>query len=42
MAEPGQGAGFAGEAFGKGGFGGNLRRQNLERHQPVEAALARP
>ena len=41
MTEPGQGPRFAGEAFGKGRFGGNLRRENLERHHPVETALAR-
>ena len=40
MVQPRQGAGFAVEAFGKAGAAGGLRRQDLQRDEPVERRLA--
>ena len=40
MIQPGQGAGLAVEAFGKIRAPGGLRRENLERHDPVQHRLA--
>ena len=40
MAQPGQRPGLAGEPVGKAGIGARLRRQNLQRHQPIQRRLA--
>lgn len=41
VAQFGQRAGFAREAFGKRRIGTDLRRQDLYRHQPIQPRLAR-
>ena len=41
MVQAGQGAGFAVEPLGKARVAGRRRRQDLQRHQPVQARLAR-
>src|SRR5262249_33939568 len=39
VAEPGEGAGLAGEALGEGGIPAGNRRQDLEGGQPIEPRL---
>ena len=42
VVQSGQGARFTSKSLGEGRVAGELRRQNLQRDQPVQASLARP